>query len=120
MTPPQYWCPKWLREALCAQQTYSPDEITRSAIGDLIDLLDIHRPPRTRREAWRQAHLHLRMRGQDAVSHYRSTTALPRPPLHRVHAVWAMLIWITEPLRCTLRCCPTDEHGRCPTCGRTR
>ena len=44
MTPPDRWCPKWLREALCVQQTHSPDEITRSAIGDLIDLLDIHRP----------------------------------------------------------------------------
>lgn len=41
---PVDWCPKWLRECLCAQQTSSPDEFTREEIGRLIRLLDLHRP----------------------------------------------------------------------------
>jgi hypothetical protein len=41
---PVDWCPKWLRECLCAQQTNAPDEFTRDEIGRLIRLLDLHRP----------------------------------------------------------------------------
>ena len=44
MTYPNYWSPKGLREHLCQQQTFSPDERTRWAIQDLINVLDIHRP----------------------------------------------------------------------------
>lgn len=41
---PAYWCPKHLREALCVQSHYAPDEDTRDAIGALIRVLDRHRP----------------------------------------------------------------------------
>ena len=41
---PVDWCPKWLRECLCAQETNAPDEFTREEIGRLIRLLDLHRP----------------------------------------------------------------------------
>lgn len=41
---PVDWCPKFLRECLCAQQTNAPDEFTRSEIGRLVNLLDLHRP----------------------------------------------------------------------------
>jgi hypothetical protein len=40
------WCPKWLRECLCAQATNAPDDRTRAEIGRLIRLLDLHRPLR--------------------------------------------------------------------------
>lgn len=38
------WCPKNLRERLCVQQHYAPDDHTRNEIGRLIALLDVHRP----------------------------------------------------------------------------
>lgn len=38
------WCPKNLRERLCVQQHYAPDDHTRNEIGRLIGLLDVHRP----------------------------------------------------------------------------
>jgi hypothetical protein len=41
---PACWCPKYLREALCKQSTFAPDEPTREAIGVLIRVLDQHRP----------------------------------------------------------------------------
>ncbi|MGS2805358.1 hypothetical protein [Nocardia sp. MW-W600-9] len=41
---PQYWCPKNLREHLCVQQHFAPDDHTRSEIQRLINLLDVHRP----------------------------------------------------------------------------
>lgn len=41
---PTDWCPKWLRECLCAQESNAPDEFTRGEIGRLIRLLDAHRP----------------------------------------------------------------------------
>lgn len=41
---PNRWCPKMLRERLCQQQTFAPDDITRDEIGGLIALLDLHRP----------------------------------------------------------------------------
>lgn len=44
MTGPDRWCPKYLREVLCQQQTYAPGVATSLAIGDLIRLLDVHRP----------------------------------------------------------------------------
>lgn len=39
-----HWCPKMLRERLCQQQTFAPDEATRDEIQSLINLLDTHRP----------------------------------------------------------------------------
>ena len=44
MAYPNRWCPKGLREHLCQQQTHSPDERTRWAIQDLINVLNTHRP----------------------------------------------------------------------------
>lgn len=41
---PSQWSPKGLREHLCQQQTFAPDERTRWTIHILIDLLDTHRP----------------------------------------------------------------------------
>lgn len=40
----QTWCPKTLREKLCTQQKFAPDDRTRKAIQSLIDVLDEHRP----------------------------------------------------------------------------
>ena len=44
MTYPNRWCPKGLREHLCQQQTYSPDDYTRKVLTVGIDVLDQHRP----------------------------------------------------------------------------
>lgn len=41
---PDRWCPKYLREVLCIQQTYAPDPLTIQAIDDLVKQLDFHRP----------------------------------------------------------------------------
>jgi hypothetical protein len=41
---PDYWDPKGLRERLCKQQRHAPDLAASLAIGDLIRLLDLHRP----------------------------------------------------------------------------
>lgn len=41
---PSKWDPKGLRERLCKQQTYAPEQATRAQIGQLIDCLDRHRP----------------------------------------------------------------------------
>lgn len=45
---PHEWCPKMLREKLCAQQTHIPagelEKVTRAYIGELIRILDLHRP----------------------------------------------------------------------------
>jgi hypothetical protein len=41
---PQYWCPKYLTEAICGQQVYAPDDETREAMNDLLDILERHRP----------------------------------------------------------------------------
>ena len=38
------WNPKMLRERLCQQQTWAPDDFTRNEIGRLIAVLDLHRP----------------------------------------------------------------------------
>jgi hypothetical protein len=38
------WCPKALREKLCTQQTFAPDDFTRNEIQRLINVLDLHRP----------------------------------------------------------------------------
>jgi hypothetical protein len=44
MAFPGKWSPKTLRERLCEQQTFAPDDFTRDEIGRLIDVLDLHRP----------------------------------------------------------------------------
>lgn len=44
MNFPTSWNPKYLREALCAQQVYAPDEETRRAISRLLLALEAHRP----------------------------------------------------------------------------
>lgn len=46
MTSPfeRQWCPKSLREKLCTQVTFAPDDRTREAIGALVAILDEHRP----------------------------------------------------------------------------
>jgi hypothetical protein len=41
---PLEWHPKGLREHLCSQQWVAPDQETKDIIGDLIKLLDRHRP----------------------------------------------------------------------------
>lgn len=47
---PHYWCPKMLREKLCAQSTHIPvtgtvlEQRTREAFAALIEVLDKHRP----------------------------------------------------------------------------
>lgn len=33
-----------LKEKLCEQQTYAPDDFTRREIQRLIDIMDLHRP----------------------------------------------------------------------------
>lgn len=38
------WCPKMMREHLCAQATFAPDDTTRDAFSNLIRVLDLHRP----------------------------------------------------------------------------
>lgn len=38
------WQPKTLREKLCQQQSYAPDDETAQAISRLINILDRHRP----------------------------------------------------------------------------
>ena len=38
------WCPKMLREHLCEQQTYAPDEETSRVLQVAMDMLDRHRP----------------------------------------------------------------------------
>jgi hypothetical protein len=42
--PGQAWCPKMMREHLCAQQGHAPDTETWVAFQTLIDVLDRHRP----------------------------------------------------------------------------
>jgi hypothetical protein len=44
VTYPNYWYPKGLRENLCQQQTFAPDNFTRNEIERLIEILDLHRP----------------------------------------------------------------------------
>lgn len=44
MSVPNRWCPKYLREVLCQQQTYSPSKFTSDLIGRLVMDLDKHRP----------------------------------------------------------------------------
>lgn len=39
-----HWAPKALREVLCEQQTWAPDEFTSWQIQHLINVLDLHRP----------------------------------------------------------------------------
>lgn len=39
-----HWSPKTLREVLSQQQTFAPDVVTSQQIGNLITLLDLHRP----------------------------------------------------------------------------
>lgn len=41
---PDAWCPKMLREYLCKQQGYAPDERSQRVIQVAIDMLDSHRP----------------------------------------------------------------------------
>jgi hypothetical protein len=41
---PSHWHPKGLCEYLCNQQTFAPDDRTREAMQDLINLLNEHRP----------------------------------------------------------------------------
>lgn len=38
------WSPKMLKEKLCEQQTYAPDDLTRREIQRLIDIMNLHRP----------------------------------------------------------------------------
>lgn len=53
MNAPDQWCPKWLREALCAQETHIPrtgthlESVTREAFRALFSALDSHRPLRS-------------------------------------------------------------------------
>ena len=44
MNFPTRWTPKYLIEALCSQQVYSPDEATRDEISRLLEILHAHRP----------------------------------------------------------------------------
>ena len=44
MSYPNRWCPKGLREHLCQQQTFAPDDYTRKVLNVVIDVLDQHRP----------------------------------------------------------------------------
>lgn len=44
MIGPKKWDPKWLREAIVAQQTYAPDSQTSCALGLAVIALDYHRP----------------------------------------------------------------------------
>ena len=44
MTYPNYWNPKGMREHLCQQQTFAPDDFTRDEFSRLIGVLDLHRP----------------------------------------------------------------------------
>lgn len=44
MSYPNRWNPKGLREHLCQQQTFAPDDRTRKYMSEMIALLDIHRP----------------------------------------------------------------------------
>jgi hypothetical protein len=44
VTAERRWCPKGLREHLCQQQTWAPDDFTRQEIQRLIGVLDLHRP----------------------------------------------------------------------------
>jgi hypothetical protein len=38
------WYPKGLIEHLCEQQVWAPDSYTRTMIGQLIAVLELHRP----------------------------------------------------------------------------
>ena len=46
MTAPfdREWSPKALGEKLCVQQMFAPDAETREAIGNLLRILERHRP----------------------------------------------------------------------------
>lgn len=60
----QQWSPKALREKLCTQQTFAPDDFTRDEIGRLINVLDLHRPLRN---DGKHANLHTPTCGCDYV-----------------------------------------------------
>jgi hypothetical protein len=44
MPYPNAWKPKGLIEHLCQQQTFAPDDTTRDAITELLNVLWMHRP----------------------------------------------------------------------------
>lgn len=44
MAFPGKWSPKTIRELLCEQQTWAPDDITRNEMDEMIAVLDWHRP----------------------------------------------------------------------------
>ena len=44
MAYPLKWAPKYLTEVLCNQQTFAPDDHTRDAMQQLLDVLWMHRP----------------------------------------------------------------------------